>query len=172
MENGKAAAFKWVNVCLYYGKGMLFQRFKRFFKEMHLEETTNTYQTGKLQKIQEGRKEANIAEHIGGQRRPPYGRSKGEYDGNRNSKEQWEGEGYGQHGDVLQVQARLSMNTEVLFICCYIAAAAANSLQLCPTLRDLIDGSHQAPPSLGFSRQEHWSGLPFPSPMPESEKRK
>ena len=22
----------------------------------------------------------------------------------------------------------------------------------------------------GFSRQEHWSGLPFPSPMPESEK--
>ena len=28
---------------------------------------------------------------------------------------------------------------------------------------------HQAPPSLGFSRQEHWSGLPFPSPMNESE---
>ena len=32
--------------------------------------------------------------------------------------------------------------------------------------------AHQAPPSLGFSRQEHWSGLPFPSPMPESEKWK
>ena len=30
--------------------------------------------------------------------------------------------------------------------------------------------AHQAPPSLGFSRQEHWSGLPFPSPMHESEK--
>ena len=30
--------------------------------------------------------------------------------------------------------------------------------------------THQAPPSLGFSRQEHWSGLPFPSPMHESEK--
>ena len=29
--------------------------------------------------------------------------------------------------------------------------------------------AYQAPPSLGFSRQEHWSGLPFPSPMPESE---
>ena len=27
--------------------------------------------------------------------------------------------------------------------------------------------AHQAPPSLGFSRQEHWSGLPFPSPMQE-----
>ena len=26
------------------------------------------------------------------------------------------------------------------------------------------------PPSLGFSRQEHGSGLPFPSPMHESEK--
>ena len=25
--------------------------------------------------------------------------------------------------------------------------------------------AHQAPLSLGFSRQEHWSGLPFPSPM-------
>ena len=32
--------------------------------------------------------------------------------------------------------------------------------------------AHQAPPSLGFSRQEHWSGLPFPSPMHESKKWK
>ena len=30
--------------------------------------------------------------------------------------------------------------------------------------------AHQAPLSLGFSRQEHWSGLPFPPPMHESEK--
>ena len=30
--------------------------------------------------------------------------------------------------------------------------------------------AHQASSSLGFSRQEHWSGLPFPSPMHESEK--
>ena len=30
--------------------------------------------------------------------------------------------------------------------------------------------SNQAPLSLGFSRQEHWSGLPFPSPIHESEK--
>ena len=30
--------------------------------------------------------------------------------------------------------------------------------------------AHQAPLSLGSSRQEHWSGLPFPSPMHESEK--
>ena len=30
--------------------------------------------------------------------------------------------------------------------------------------------AHQTPLSLGFSRQEHWSGLPFPSPVHESEK--
>ena len=29
--------------------------------------------------------------------------------------------------------------------------------------------AHQAPLSLGFSRQEHWSGLPCPSPIRESE---
>ena len=90
------------------------------------------------------------------------------------------------------------------------AAAAAKSLQSCPTLCDPIDGSppgsavpgihqartlewvaisfsnawkwkvkslshvrlletpwtaaHQAPPSMGFSRQEYWSRVPLPSP--------
>ena len=32
--------------------------------------------------------------------------------------------------------------------------------------------AHQALLPLGFSRQERWSGLPFPSPMHESEKVK
>ena len=50
------------------------------------------------------------------------------------------------------------------------AAAAAKSLQSCPTLCDPIDGSPPGSPSLGSSRQEHWIGLPFPSPMHESEK--
>ena len=37
--------------------------------------------------------------------------------------------------------------------------------QSCPTLCDAMGSSlHQAPPSMGFSRQEYWSGLPFPSP--------
>ena len=89
------------------------------------------------------------------------------------------------------------------------AAAAAKSLQSCPTLCDPTDGSppgssipgilqarilervaislsnacmlsrfsrvqlcaapwtaaHQAPPSTGFSKQEYWSGLTFPSPL-------
>ena len=49
------------------------------------------------------------------------------------------------------------------------AAAAAKSLQSCPTLCDPIDGSPPGSLSLGFSRKEHWSGLPFPSPMHESD---
>ena len=52
------------------------------------------------------------------------------------------------------------------------AAAAAKLLQSCLTLCDPIDGSPPGSPVLGFSRQEHWSGLPFPSPMHESEKWK
>ena len=32
--------------------------------------------------------------------------------------------------------------------------------------------AHQAPRSLGFSRQQYWSGLPFPSPVHESQKWK
>ena len=53
-----------------------------------------------------------------------------------------------------------------------VAAAAAKSLQSCPTLCDPMDGSPPGSPSLGCSRQEHWSGSPFPSPTHESEKRK
>ena len=42
-------------------------------------------------------------------------------------------------------------------------------VQLCATP---WTAAYQAPPSLGFSRQEHWSGLPFPSSKHESEKWK
>ena len=38
----------------------------------------------------------------------------------------------------------------------------AKSLQSCPTLCNPVD--HQAPLSMGFSRQEYWSGLPCPLP--------
>ena len=44
------------------------------------------------------------------------------------------------------------------------ACMRAKSLQSCPTLCDPMDCSPQAPLSMGFSRQEYWSGLPFPSP--------
>ena len=39
-------------------------------------------------------------------------------------------------------------------------------VRLCATSQT---AAHQAPLSLGFSREEHWSGLPFPSPVHESE---
>ena len=52
----------------------------------------------------------------------------------------------------------------------YYGEQYAKSLQSCLTLCNPIDSSPPGSPSLGFSRQEHWSGLPFPSPMHESEK--
>ena len=36
--------------------------------------------------------------------------------------------------------------------------------QQCPTLCNSMDYSPRAPLSMGFPRQEYWSGLPFPSP--------
>ena len=36
--------------------------------------------------------------------------------------------------------------------------------QSCPTLSDLMDCSLPGSPSIGFSRQEYWSGVPLPSP--------
>ena len=36
--------------------------------------------------------------------------------------------------------------------------------KLCPTPATPWTVACQAPPSMGFSRQEYWSGLPFPSP--------
>ena len=45
----------------------------------------------------------------------------------------------------------------------YNAIVVAKSLQSCPTVCDPIDGSPPGSPSLGFSRQKYWSGLPLPS---------
>ena len=43
------------------------------------------------------------------------------------------------------------------------AGMHAKSLQLWPTLCDPWTAAQQPPLSMGFSRQEYWSGLPFPS---------
>ena len=40
-------------------------------------------------------------------------------------------------------------------------------VQLCT---DLWTAAHQAPLSMGFSRQEYWSGLPFASPEEQSQR--
>ena len=50
------------------------------------------------------------------------------------------------------------------------AAAAAKSLQLCPTLCDPIDGSPPGSAVPGILQAKHWNGLPLPSPLCESEK--
>ena len=68
-------------------------------------------------------------------------------------------------------------NGDRLYLCLLLERKAMISLllsrfsrvQLCATPET---AAHQAPQSLGFSMQEHWSGLPFPSPMHESEKLK
>ena len=53
----------------------------------------------------------------------------------------------------------------------YVCVADAKSLHSCVRLcATPWTAAHQASLSMGFSRQEHWSGLPFPSPMHESEK--
>ena len=58
----------------------------------------------------------------------------------------------------------------ILIVSCLLLLLSCFSrVRLCATP---YTAAHQAPPSLGFSRQEHWSGLPFPSPMHESEKWK
>ena len=46
-------------------------------------------------------------------------------------------------------------------------AAAAKSLSLFSRVRLLATpwtAAYEAPPSMGFSRQEYWSGVPLPSP--------
>ena len=78
------------------------------------------------------------------------------------------------HEDWFELCAQFVLCLESSTMCQWVyktfAAAAAKSLQSCRTLCDPYTAAHQAPLSLGFSRQEHWSGLPFPSPMQESEK--
>ena len=56
-----------------------------------------------------------------------------------------------------------------LLIYCWLLLSRFSRVRHCATPET---AAHQAPPSLGFSRQEHRSGLPFPSPMHESEKWK
>ena len=57
------------------------------------------------------------------------------------------------------------LNTDLLLL--LLLLSYISRVQLCATP---WTAAHQAPPSLGFSRQEHWSGLLFPSPMHESER--
>ena len=42
----------------------------------------------------------------------------------------------------------------------------------CPTLATPWTAVHQAPPSMGFSRQKYWSGVPLPSPVNDCREEK
>ena len=64
------------------------------------------------------------------------------------------------HWTTREVPKILVFNTMLLLLSHF------SRVQLCATPET---AAHEAPLSLGFSRQEHWSGLPFPSPMQESE---
>ena len=46
-----------------------------------------------------------------------------------------------------------------------VSISESEVTQSCPTLCDPWTVAHQAPSSMGFSRQEYWSELPFPSPI-------
>ena len=58
---------------------------------------------------------------------------------------------------VTQAHLRSKISMYMCVVCVLVA-------QSCPTLCDPMTAAHQAPPSMDFSRQEYWSGLPFPSP--------
>ena len=63
--------------------------------------------------------------------------------------------------------ARELPTTSLLLLLLLLLLSHFSRVRLCVTPET---AAHQAPPFLGFSRQENWSGLPFPSPMHESEK--
>ena len=55
-----------------------------------------------------------------------------------------------------------------LFICLFVFLSGSGKVKMlvtqsCPTLCDPFTVAYQAPLSVGFSRQEYWSGLPSPS---------
>ena len=67
---------------------------------------------------------------------------------------------------------KLNMQKAKIMVSVPIAAAAAKSLQSCPTLCDPLDGSPPGSPVPGILQARILSGLPFPSPRHESEKSK
>ena len=47
---------------------------------------------------------------------------------------------------------------------CMKVKSKSEVTQSCPILAIPWTAAYQAPPSVGFARQEYWSGVPFPSP--------
>ena len=75
----------------------------------------------------------------------------------------------GKTSTTLKVSSSLTAGQDTLY-CVYhvlLLLSHFSRVRLCATPQM---AAHQAPPSVEFSRQEHQSGLPFPSPIHESEK--
>ena len=53
----------------------------------------------------------------------------------------------------------------LFFLQCMKVKSESEVAQSCLTLRDPWTAAYRAPLSMGFSRQEYWSGVPLPSPM-------
>ena len=67
-------------------------------------------------------------------------------------------------GRFLPPNMNLTVAPPTTVTCVMTSESESEVAQSCPTLCDPMDCSLQAPRSMGFSRQEYWSGLPFPSP--------
>ena len=70
--------------------------------------------------------------------------------------------------EEIEQPSELTKEAEMQYLAA--AATAAKLLQSCPTLCDHIDGSPPGSPVPGILQARHWSGLPFPFPIRESEK--
>ena len=66
-------------------------------------------------------------------------------------------------GKLMESSVRLSTWKGFQALLLLLLLSGFSRVRLCATPQT---AAHQAPQSLGFSRQEHWSGLPFPSPIP------
>ena len=54
------------------------------------------------------------------------------------------------------------VNTRVFTLALFVIIFSC--MRVCPTLCDIMDCSLPVPLSIGFTRQDYWSGLPFPPP--------
>ena len=64
--------------------------------------------------------------------------------------------------DIFKVMKEKNYEPRILYQCVKMKSESEVA-QSCPTFQTPWTAAHQAPPSMGVSRQEYWSGLPFPS---------
>ena len=61
---------------------------------------------------------------------------------------------------VLGFPSRRGLTPRGFLLQCMKVKSESEVAQSCPTFSDPMDCSLQAPPSMGFSRQDYWSGVP------------